>query len=71
MYRDRGFSTCKPMTAAFDRPNPATLCVRNEYNGFVFEEEITPVSSYYRTRQSIIFRATEHATIGQYLEKRI
>ncbi|WP_242715968.1 phycobiliprotein lyase [Microcoleus vaginatus] len=44
---------------------------RTEYNGSVFEEEIRQIGANYRTRQTIISRAVEHKTIGQYLEKRI
>jgi len=42
-----------------------------EYNGSVFEKEIRQIGPNYRTRQTIISRAAEHKTIGQYLEKRI
>jgi putative spermidine/putrescine transport system substrate-binding protein len=58
------------VTAEFYLPNPATLRLRTEYNGSVFEEEIKQVGPNYRTRQTIIFLPTEHTTIGQYLEKR-
>jgi len=44
---------------------------RTEYNGSVLEEEINQIGGHCRTRQTIIFRAAEHKTIGQYLEKRI
>ncbi len=71
LYRDRGFATTKPITAQYHLPNPKTLCLRTEYNGSVFEEELKLIGSKYRTRQSIISRAGEQVTIGQYLEKRI
>jgi hypothetical protein len=71
LYRDRGFATSKPVTAQYYLPNPKTLCLRTEYNGSVFEEELKLIGSKYRTRQSIISRAGEQLMIGQYLEKRI
>lgn len=71
LYRDRGFATTKPVTAQYHFPNPKTLCLRTEYNGSVFEEELKLVGTKYRTRQSIISRAGEQLMIGQYLEKRI
>ncbi|KYC39614.1 phycocyanobilin lyase [Scytonema hofmannii PCC 7110] len=71
LYRDRGFATTKPITAEYHFPNPKTLCLRTEYNGSVFEEELKFIGTKYRTRQSIISRAGEQVMIGQYLEKRI
>jgi hypothetical protein len=71
LYRDRGFATSKPVTADYYLSNPQTLCLRTEYNNSVFEEEIKLIGSKYRTRQSIISRASEQLMIGQYLEKRI
>nr|WP_155747306.1 phycobiliprotein lyase [Scytonema sp. UIC 10036] len=71
LYRDRGFATTKPITAEYHFPNPKTLCLRTEYNGSVFEEELKLIGTKYRTRQSIISRAGEQIMIGQYLEKRI
>ncbi|BAZ26424.1 hypothetical protein NIES4073_73310 [Kalymmatonema gypsitolerans NIES-4073] len=71
LYRDRGFATTKPVTAEYHFPNPKTLCLRTEYNGSVFEEELKLIGSKYRTRQSIISRAGEQLMIGQYLEKRV
>lgn len=71
LYRDRGFATPKPVKAKFYLPNGSTLCLRTEYNGSVFEEEIKHIGQQYRTRQSIISRAGEQIMIGQYLEKRI
>jgi CpeS-like protein len=71
LYRDRGFATSKPVTAQFYFPNPKTLCLRTEYNGSVFEEELKLIGSRYRTRQTIISRAGEQLMIGQYLEKRV
>lgn len=71
LYRDRGFATTKPVTAAFHCPNVDTLCLRTEYKGSVFEEELKLVGSKYRTRQTIISRAGEEQMIGQYLETRI
>lgn len=71
LYRDRGFATSKPVTANYYFPNPQTLCLRTEYNGSVFEEELKLVGNKYRTRQTIISRAGEQLMIGQYLEQRI
>ncbi len=71
LYRDRGFATPKPVTAEYYFINDQTMCLRTEYNGSVFEEELKLVGSNYRTRQTIISRAGEQQTIGQYLEKRI
>lgn len=71
LYRDRGFATPKPITATYHFPHPDTLCLKTEYQGSVFEEEIKLVGDKYRTRQTIISRAGEQMTIGQYLEKRI
>ncbi len=71
LYRDRGFATSKPITAEYHLPNAKTLCLRTEYNGSVFEEELKLIGTKYRTRQSVISRAGEQIMIGQYLEKRI
>lgn len=71
LYRDRGFATPKPVTAIYAFSNPDTMSLRTEYNSNVFEEEIKLVGSKYRTRQTIISRAGQEITIGQYLEKRI
>jgi hypothetical protein len=71
LYRDRGFATTDPITATFYLPDADTLCLRTEYNGSVFEEEVKHIGDHYRTRQSIISRAGEQKMIGQYLEKRI
>ncbi|MBE9115645.1 phycobiliprotein lyase [Lusitaniella coriacea LEGE 07157] len=71
LYRDRGFATSKPVTAQFYFTNSQTMCLRTEYNGSVFEEELKLIGQKYRTRQTIISRAGEEQTIGQYLEKRI
>jgi CpeS-like protein len=71
LYRDRGFATPKPVTAAYGMTNPETMWLRTEYNGSVFEEEIRLVGSRYRTRQTVISRAGEQQMIGQYLEKRV
>jgi hypothetical protein len=71
LYRDRGFATLQPITAEFYFPNPNTLCLRTEYNGSVFEEELKLIGQHYRTRQTIISRAGEQQMIGQYLEKRL
>ncbi|MDY6936440.1 MAG: phycobiliprotein lyase [Cyanobacteriota bacterium] len=71
LYRDRGFATSKPVTAQLSSSNPQSLCLRTEYGGSVFEEEIKLVGQQYRTRQTIISRAGEEHTIGQYLEIRI
>jgi hypothetical protein len=71
MYRDRGFSTSKPVTAEFLMRDANTLCLKTSYNGCSFEEEIKLVGDLYRTRQTIICREGEEQMIGQYLEKRI
>lgn len=71
LYRDRGFATTKPVTAQFYFSNPQTLCLRTEYKGSVFEEELKLIGENYRTRQTIISRAGEQQMIGQYLEKRL
>ena len=71
LYRDRGFATPKPVIAICSFPNVSTMALRTEYNANVFEEEIKLVGSKYRTRQTIISRAGQEITIGQYLEKRL
>jgi CpeS-like protein len=71
LYRDRGFATPKPITAIYHCPTPETLCLKTEYQASVFEEELKLIGDKYRTRQTIISRAGEQVTIGQYLEKRI
>ncbi|HEY9668523.1 MAG TPA: phycobiliprotein lyase [Coleofasciculaceae cyanobacterium] len=71
LYRDRGFATSKPITAQYYFPNSETLCLRTEYKGSVFEEELKLVGKKYRTRQTIISRAGEQKMIGQYLETRL
>lgn len=71
LYRDRGFATTEPITAQYYFTNPDTLCLRTEYKGSVFEEELKLVGLRYRTRQTIISRAGEQQMIGQYLEKRV
>jgi hypothetical protein len=71
LFRDRGFATTKPVTAKYYFSNPQTLCLRTEYKGSVFEEEVKLIGEHYRTRQSIISRAGEQKMIGQYLEKRL
>ena len=71
LYRDRGFATNQPVLAICSFTNPDILCLRTEYGGSVFEEEIRLIGHSYRTRQTIISRAGEEITIGQYLETRI
>jgi hypothetical protein len=71
LYRDRGFATPKPIIALCSFTNPDTMCLRTEYNGSVFEEELKLIGTKYRTRQTIISRAGEEITIGQYLEQRL
>ncbi len=71
LYRDRGFATSNPIIAEYYLSDSNTLCLRTEYNGSVFEEEIKQIGHKYRTRQTIISRAGEQKMIGQYLEKRI
>lgn len=71
LYRDRGFSTTKPVIAQFALRDPKTMTLRTEYSGNAFEEEIKLIGTQYRTRQTIISRAGEEQMIGQYLETRI
>lgn len=71
LYRDRGFSTTKPIIAQFTMRDTNTLCLRTEYSGNVFEEEVRLVGTQYRTRQTIISRAGQEQMIGQYIEKRM
>jgi CpeS-like protein len=71
LYRDRGFATTKPVTAEYYFLEPETMCLRTEYNGSVFEEQLKLIGDKYRTRQTIISRAGEQQMIGQYLEKRV
>ncbi|MEA5505633.1 phycobiliprotein lyase [Halotia wernerae UHCC 0503] len=71
LYRDRGFSTSKPIIAQFSMRDPKTMCLRTEYSGNVFEEELKLIGTQYRTRQTIISRAGEEQMIGQYLEQRL
>ena len=71
LYRDRGFSTSKPIIAQFSMRDTGTMCLRTEYGGNVFEEEVRLVGRQYRTRQTIISRSGEEQMIGQYLETRI
>ncbi len=71
LYRDRGFATPKPIQANLRFANPETMCLKTEYHGNVFEEELKLIGENYRTRQTIISRSGEQIMIGQYLEKRI
>lgn len=71
LLRDRGFATTKPVTAEYRLTNPQTLCLKTEYKGSSFEEELKLIGQLYRTRQTIISRAGEQQMIGQYLEKRL
>lgn len=71
LYRDRGFATTEPVIANFHFSTTETLCLRTEYRGSVFEEELKLIGDRYRTRQTIISRAGEQQMIGQYLEKRL
>jgi hypothetical protein len=71
LYRDRGFATSQPIVATYYFTNPQTMCLRTEYNGSIFEEEIKLIAKSYRTRQTIISRAGQELMIGQYLEKRL
>lgn len=70
LYRDRGFSTNKPVIARFSMRDDKTMCLRTEYSNNLFEEEVRLVGTRYRTRQTIISRAGEQQMIGQYLETR-
>lgn len=71
LYRDRGFATNEPVKAIYTFTNTNTLCLKTEYKGSVFEEELKLIGENYRTRQTIISRAGEEIMIGQYLEKRV
>jgi hypothetical protein len=71
LYRDRGFATPKPIKANLRFTNPQTMCLKTEYNGNIFEEELKLIGENYRTRQTIISRSGEEIMIGQYLEKRL
>jgi CpeS-like protein len=71
LYRDRGFSTVKPVVAQFVMRDPNTMVLKTEYNDSFFEEELKLIGSQYRTRQTIISRAGEEQMIGQYLEQRV
>lgn len=71
LYRDRGFSTPNPVTASFYMRGSKTMCLRTEYGGSSFEEELKLIGTGYRTRQTIISRAGQEIMIGQYLEKRL
>ncbi|WP_040654566.1 phycobiliprotein lyase [Rubidibacter lacunae] len=71
LYRDRGFAIDQPVAAQFHFINPQTLCLRTEYKGSSFEEELKLIGDRYRTRQTIVARAGEQKLIGQYLETRL
>jgi hypothetical protein len=71
IYRDRGFSSPEPVTAAVSFVNPDTMHLVTTYGNSIFEEEIKLVGDKYRTRQTIATRAGEEVLIGQYLETRI
>ncbi|AFY39403.1 Protein of unknown function CpeS/Ycf58 [[Leptolyngbya] sp. PCC 7376] len=71
MYRDRGFSTAKPIIATFDIPSSEILHLSTAYDGSKFEEEIKFVGQHHRTRQTIISKAGQEVMVGQYLEKRL
>lgn len=71
LYRDRGFSTTKPIKAEFYLRDSKTMCLKTEYSGNCFEEEVKLIGTQYRTRQTIISRLGEEQMIGQYLETRI
>jgi hypothetical protein len=70
LYRDRGFSTPKPVIAEYAMRDANTMTLRTEYNNNVFEEEVKLIGEQYRTRQTVISRAGEEQMIGQYLEIR-
>jgi len=71
LYRDHGFAIATPVTARYHFIDPRTMCLRTEYNGSSFEEELKLVGERYRTRQTIVCRAGEQKMIGQYLETRL
>lgn len=70
LYRDRGFSTAKPVTADFSFREPRTMVLKTAYDGSSFEEEIKLIGESTRTRQTIVSRAGQEIMIGQYLEQR-
>ncbi|MEM6434422.1 MAG: phycobiliprotein lyase [Cyanobacteria bacterium P01_D01_bin.115] len=70
LYRDRGFSTTKPVTADFVFREPRTMILKTAYDGSSFEEELKLIGDRTRTRQTLISRAGEEIMIGQYLEQR-
>lgn len=70
MYRDRGFSTTKPIIATFELVQPEVMRLQTAYDGSSFEEEIKFVGGQHRTRQTITTRAGQELMIAQYLETR-
>ncbi|OKH17010.1 phycobiliprotein lyase [[Limnothrix rosea] IAM M-220] len=71
MYRDRGFSTPRPIVATFAIPSPEVLHLATAYDGAAFEEEIKFIGQGHRTRQTIISKAGQEVMVGQYLETRV
>jgi CpeS-like protein len=71
LFRDRGFSTVKPVVAKFVMRDANTMVLKTAYNDSSFEEELKLIGHQYRTRQTIISRAGEEQMIGQYLEQRV
>lgn len=71
LYRDRSFSSPKPVTADLTFIDPETMRLVTVSGQSRFEEEIKLVGSKHRTRQTIASRAGEEVLIGQYLETRI
>ncbi|MGD1902610.1 MAG: phycobiliprotein lyase [Geitlerinemataceae cyanobacterium] len=70
LYRDRSFSSPKPVTAELTFANPDTMRLLTVAGNSSFEEEIKLVGTKHRTRQTIASRAGEEVLIGQYLETR-
>ncbi len=70
MYRDRGFSTAKPIVATFQLINENLLRLQTSYNGSHFEEEIKLIGDRHRTRQTITSCAGHEVMVAQYLETR-
>jgi hypothetical protein len=71
IYRDRGFSTNKPVIASFVFTDPKTMILQTEYNDSLFQEELKLIGANHRTRQTIISKAGEQLMIAQYLETRM
>lgn len=71
LYRDRGYATPKPLTAAYRFSNADIMQIETQYHGCTFEEELKLIGKDYRTRQTLVSRADRPQMIGQYLEQRL